>query len=63
MHPVTAYHLGGIRVSDLRAEADRDRLARAARSRRLDSDPDQVQPVRWALRRLFAKLHMAGSGA
>ncbi len=63
MHPLTAYHLGGIRVSDLRAEADRDRLARAAQPRRLDSDRDEVQPVRWALRRLFAKLHLAGSGA
>jgi hypothetical protein len=63
MHPLTAYHLGGIRVSDLRAEAERDRLARAARPRRRDSDRDEVLPVRWALRRLFAKLHLAGSGA
>ncbi len=63
MHPLTAYHIGGIRVSDLRAEADRDRLARAARPRRPDSDRGEVLPVRWALRRLFAKLHLAGSGA
>ncbi len=63
MHPLTAYHLGGIRVSDLRAEADRGRLVRAARPRRHDSDRGEVLPVRWALRRLFAKLHLAGSGA
>jgi hypothetical protein len=63
MHPLTAYHLGGIKVSDLRAEADRDRLARAAQARRHATDRDEVLPVRWALRRLFAKLHLAGSGA
>ena len=63
MHPLTAYHLGGIRVSELRAEADRDRVARAARHRRSDTTLDEVLPVRWALRRLFAKLHLAGSGA
>jgi hypothetical protein len=63
MHPLTAYHLGGLRVSDLRAEADRDRLVRAARPRRPRADGDEVLPVRWALRRLFAKLHLSGSGA
>jgi len=63
MHPLTAYHLGGIRVSDLRAEADRDRLTRAAQPRRSATDRDEVLPVRWALRRLFARLHLAGSGA
>lgn len=63
MHPLTAYHLGGIKVSELRAEADRDRVARAARHRHSDISPDEVLPVRWALRRLFAKLHLAGSRA
>jgi hypothetical protein len=63
MNPITAYDLGRIRVADLRAEADRDRVARSARHRRADTTLDDVLPVRWALRRLFAKLHLAGSGA
>jgi hypothetical protein len=63
MHPLTAYHLGGLRIADLEAEADRDRLARLARARRRETDRDEILPVRWALRRLFAKLHVAGSGA
>lgn len=63
MNPLIAYDLGRIRVADLRAEADRDRLAAAARPRGQGTDRDDVVPVRWALRRLFAKLHLAGSGA
>jgi hypothetical protein len=63
MQPLTAYHLGGLRIADLRSEADRDRLARAARPHGPETDRDEVLPVRWALRRLFAKLHLAGSGA
>ena len=63
MHPLTAYHLGGLRIAELQVEADRDRLARLARARRSETDRDEILPVRWALRRLFAKLHLAGSGA
>jgi hypothetical protein len=61
MHPLIAYDLATSKMADLQAEADRERLARAAR-------PARKRPIgepgpRWALHRLFAKFHLAGSGA
>jgi hypothetical protein len=66
MHPLIAYDLAKIKINDLHAEADRERLAataRAARPARQPIDREPLIPARWALRRFFAKLHLAGSGA
>jgi hypothetical protein len=63
MHPLIAYDLAKSRINDLHAEADRERLAATARAPRIRTDRDPVVPARWALHRLFAKLHLAGSGA
>jgi hypothetical protein len=66
MHPLIAYDLAKIKMNDLHAEADRERLAataRTARTARREIDREPLIPARWALRRFFAKLHLAGSGA
>ena len=63
MHPLIAYDLAKFRMEDLQAEADRNRLAADARPARKRSDREPLMPARWALRRLFAKLHLAGSRA
>jgi hypothetical protein len=63
MHPLIAYDLAKIKVRDLNAEADRERLVASARPIRRQDDSEPAIPVRWALRRFFAKLHWADSGA
>ena len=65
MHPLIAYDLAKIKMADLQAEASRERLAATARAHRptgghADAEPT---PVRWMLRRFFAKLHLAGAEA
>ena len=63
MHPLIAYDLAKIKVRDLDAEAERERLVASARPvRRKQADSEPAIPVRWALRRFFAKLHWADSG-
>jgi hypothetical protein len=62
MHPLIAYDLAKIKMADLNAEADRERLVAAARPARQQTDRETLIPGRWALRRLFARLHLAGSG-
>jgi hypothetical protein len=66
MHPLTAYDIAKFKMADLQAEAHRERLAKTARiatAARKPSDGEQHVEGRWALRRLFARLHLAGSGA
>lgn len=63
MHPIIAYGLAHSRMVDLDAEADRSRLAAKARLARKPSNSEPFVSGRWALRRLFARLHLAGSGA
>lgn len=63
MHPLIAFDLANSRMADLDAEADRSHLAAKARSARKQSNNEPFVPGRWALRRLFAKLHLAGTGA
>ena len=63
MHPLISYDLARIRVAELHAEADHERLVRIAHeARRKPAEDGLVQP-RWSLRRLFARLNLAGSGA
>ena len=65
MHPLIAYDLAKIKMADLQAEANRERLAATAKSNRPSGASTDVEPmpVRWMLRRFFAKLHLAGSEA
>lgn len=63
MHPLIAYDLAKIKINDLNAEADRERLAATARTARVRTTREPLFPLRWPLRRFFAKLHWAGSGA
>ena len=63
MHPLIAYDIARTKMADLDAEVDRDRLAAAVRPSRQKTDRRPLIPGRWALRRLFARLHLAGSGA
>lgn len=63
MHPLIAYDLAKIKMADLHAEGERGRLAASARSARQRTDREPLIPARWALRRLFARLHLAGSEA
>jgi hypothetical protein len=63
MHPLIAYDLAKIKIADLHAEADRERLAATARSTRQQTERPSLIPARWTLRRFFARLHLAGSGA
>ena len=68
MHPIIAYDLAKIKIADLHAEADRERLVARARSARQPSarpagEREPLIPARWPLRRFFAKLHLAGSEA
>lgn len=63
MHPLIAYDLAKFKIADLHAEADRERLAATARSTRPQPDRASLTPVRLTLRRFFARLHLAGSGA
>ena len=63
MHPLIAYDLAKIKINDLHAEADRERLAATARTARRPIEREPLIPARWALRRFFAKLHLAGSEA
>ena len=68
MHPLIAYDLAKIKIADLHAEADRERMVAEARSaRKLSTRPATERgpliPARWPLRRFFAKLHLAGSEA
>jgi len=63
MHPLIAYDLAKIKMNDLTAEAERERLAATARNARGRSDREPIFQLRWPLRRFFAKLHWAGSGA
>lgn len=63
MHPLIAYDLAKIKIQDLDAEAERERRVASARPVRRNDDKEPAIPVRWALRRFFAKLHWADSGA
>ena len=63
MHPLLGYDLARIKIADLHAEADRERLAATARPTRSSTAGQPFIPVRLALRRFFARLHLAGSGA
>jgi hypothetical protein len=63
MHPHIGYDLARIRIADLQAEAARERLAATARPTPSRADGQPFIPVRLALRRFFARLHLAGSGA
>jgi hypothetical protein len=63
MHPLIAYDLAKTKMADLHAEADRERLAAAARPTRKQADREPLFPARWPLRRFFARLHLAGSEA
>ena len=63
MHPLIAYDLATSKMADLQAEADRERLARAARPAKKRQIGEPAFRPRWALHRLFAKFHLAGSGA
>ena len=63
MHPLIAYDLAKIKMADLQAEAEHERLAASARPVRKKADHEPFIPARWALRRFFARLHLAGSEA
>lgn len=63
MHPLIGYDLARIKIADLHAEAERERLAATARPIRSRTVGQPLIPLRFALRRLFARLHLAGSGA
>lgn len=63
MHALITYDLAKIRIADLHAEAEHERLAASARSTRQRSEREPLIPARWALRRFFARLHLAGTGA
>ena len=65
-HPLIAYDLARTKMADLQAELDRERLAASARTARAAlprADREPLFPARFALRRFFAKLHLAGSEA
>lgn len=63
MHPLIAYDLAKIKMADMQTEAAHERLAASARSARKTADHEQPIPARWALRRFFTRLHLAGSEA
>ncbi len=66
MHPLIAYDLAKLKIADLHAEAENERLAasaRSARATRQGTDRGPLIPVRWTLRRFFSRLHLAGSEA
>ncbi len=63
MHPLIAYDLAKTKMADLHAEAEHERMAASARSARKQADREMLIPARWALRRFFARLHLAGSEA
>jgi hypothetical protein len=63
MHPLIAFDVAKIRMTDMKTEAERARLVGRARPARKQTNSEPIVPGRWALRRLFAKLHLAGSGA
>jgi hypothetical protein len=66
MNPNLSYDLARMKMADLQGEADRERLAATAKeARRAAAGSGQREPVapRWVLRRLFARLVPAGSGA
>ena len=65
-HPLIAYDLAKTKMADLQAESDRERMAAEARTARAAlprTDREPLFPARFALRRFFAKLHLAGSEA
>lgn len=63
MHPLIAYDLAKLKIADLHAEAENERLAASARTARATADRGPLIPVRWTLRRFFSRLHLAGSEA
>ena len=63
MHPLIAYDLAKIKMADLTAEAERERLAASARPARKTVEREPLVPARWMLRRFFAKLHLGGAEA
>lgn len=65
MNPNLSYDLARLKMADLQAEADRERLAATAKRQRAARRPatESVVQPRWTLRRLFARLNPAGSGA
>ena len=65
-HPLIAFDLAKTRIADLHAEAENERLAASARTAqpaRERANHEPLIPARWALRRFFARLHLAGSEA
>ena len=63
MHRLMAYEVAKLRMAERHEEASRERLAKLARATGSDDEQEASVWRRWTLRRLFAKLHLAGSGA
>lgn len=66
MHALAAYELARIRIDELHAEADRDRLAATARRPVEGPDPrasTELHRPSGLLRRLLARLAPSASGA
>ena len=63
MHPLVAFDVAKIRMTDMKTEGERARLAARVRPASKRTDDEPIAQGRWALRRLFARLHLSGSGA
>lgn len=62
MDPFTALDLAKLRMAERHEEAARERLVKIARAATNDEDHEAAIWRRWSLRRLSARITLAGAG-